>query len=129
MSITITGGFTSTGGGFTLVAAPTGNTAGWYEGGYSAAGSPREESLVDRITYATDTATASIRGPIYIGTYQAGSGNADYGWFSGGRYPPGNPSFLYYVYRIEYATDTATASARGNLNTGVTQAQSTSGIQ
>ena len=101
-------------------------TYGWVAGG--GAGGPYL-STVQRITYATDTATASIRGPIYIGTYQAGSGNADYGWFSGGRYPPGNPSFLYYVYRIEYATDTATASARGNLNTGVTQAQSTSGIQ
>jgi hypothetical protein len=84
---------------------------------------------VQRITYATDTATASIRGPIYIGTYQAGSGNADYGWFGSGRNPAGI-GFLPYVYRIEYATDTASATSRGSLVNAVARvAGSTSGIQ
>ena len=36
------------------------NTAAWFGAGYNAG----NRSTVDRITYATDTATASVRGPL-----------------------------------------------------------------
>ena len=53
---TITAGV-SFSGGFTFTEAPSDNTAGWFGGGNSS-------STVQRITYATDTATASVRGPL-----------------------------------------------------------------
>ena len=58
---TITAGV-SFSGGFTFTEAPVlENTAAWFGGGTNNAGS---FSTVDRITYATDTATASVRGPL-----------------------------------------------------------------
>ena len=66
MSITITGGFTMAGGGFTLVAAPPSDpTASWVAGGVA---SGVDISTVQRITYATDTATATQRGPLSLVT-------------------------------------------------------------
>ena len=41
------------------LAAASNFTDGWFGGGY-----PPNTSTVDRITYATDTATASVRGPL-----------------------------------------------------------------
>ena len=111
MSITITGGFSMAGGGFTLVAAPPSQaTAGWYAGSYD---NPVIPSYVQRITFATDTATASNRGPLSSGRYGiAAAGNLNYGWFGGG-YNGGGKST---VDRITYVTDTATASIRGPLS-------------
>ena len=62
---TITAGV-SFSGGFTFTEAPSENTAGWFGGGYL---SPTysDTSTVQRITYATDTATASVRGPLSSG--------------------------------------------------------------
>ena len=109
-------GFTLSGGlafsgGFTFTEAPdTGNTAGWFGGGYAPGGNIY--SSVDRITYATDTATASVRGPLSLASYAlAAAGNTTDGWFGGGY--PGPTST---VDRITYATDTATASVRGPLS-------------
>ena len=48
-------------GGFTYTAPPSENTAAWFGGGQ-----PGPLSTVDRITYATDTATASVRGPLSL---------------------------------------------------------------
>ena len=64
MSITITtGGITMTGGGVSFSAAPpTTSTAGWWAGGSPAT------STVQRITFATDTATPTVRGPL-IGSF------------------------------------------------------------
>ena len=62
MTITFTSGF-SFSGGFTFTPPPPENTAGWYGGGYAAPTYART-SNVNRITYATDTATASVRGPL-----------------------------------------------------------------
>ena len=60
---TITAGV-SFSGGFTFTEAPVENTAAWFGGGmFGPYPSPRV-STVDRITYATDTATASVRGPL-----------------------------------------------------------------
>ena len=43
---------------------PSEATAGWFGGGYSPF-----SSEVDRITYATDTATTSVRGPLSSARY------------------------------------------------------------
>ena len=105
--VTITAGW-SFSGGITITEAPeTNNTAAWFGGGTFGTG-----STVSRITYATDTATASIRGPLSQGRqYLAAVGNSDYGWFGGGQ-----PGYHSTVDRITYATDTATASVRGPLS-------------
>jgi len=107
MSITITGGFTMAGGGFTLVAAlPSTYTAGWWTGG-----GPGGKSTVQRITFATDTNTASIRGPLSLNR-QAGAGvnTFTYGWIGGGAVST--------IDRITFASDTSTASARGSVTAG-----------
>ena len=93
----------------------TGNsTNGWFGGGYVYTGSPVYYSTVDRITYATDTNTASVRGPLTMAIFRlAATGNSTNGWFGGGQ-----PGLMSLVQRITYATDTATASVRGPLSAG-----------
>lgn len=98
-----------TGGGFTLVAAPpatfTTATAGWFIGGRAPG-----VSTVDRITYATDTATASVRGSLTAATYKSAStGNTTAGWVGG--LLSGSTAFD----RITYATDTNTATSVGAM--------------
>ena len=113
MSVTFSGAFTFTGGGFTASLAPPPSvaTAGWFVGG---AGPGGTTSNVQRIIFATDTATASSRGPLSAATrYEAGAGTFTEGWFAGG----GTPA-VSRVQRITYATDTATASVRGPLSAG-----------
>ena len=111
MSITIAGGITFGGGGFTLtVAPPSTATAGWFGGGYT----PSTVSTVSRITFATDTTTASNRGPLSIARYSlGGAGNLTDGWFGGGYVTSSR------VDRITYATDTATTTVRGPLNQAI----------
>jgi hypothetical protein len=89
----------------------TGTTSyGWYIGGYVPT-----VSRIDRIDYANDSVTASVRGPLSSARY-AGAGavtdSSTYAWYAGG--DPGPTST---VQRITYATDTATASIRGPLVT------------
>ena len=112
-----------------LALAAAGNTTdGWFGGGYSAYSSPSILSSVQRITYATDTATASIRGPLSVGRYQfAAAGNETDGWFGGGRVVGGTT--ISTVNRITYATDTATASVRGPLSGARNYLAAASGIQ
>ena len=115
---TITAGV-SFSGGFTFTEAPSENTAAWFGGGVPST------STVDRITYATDTATASVRGPLSLSRYAlAAAGNTTDGWFGGGSYP-----FRSTVDRITYATDTATASVRGPLSGAKYSLAAASGIQ
>jgi len=93
-------------------AAAGNETDGWFAGSGITSPVPSYLSSVDRITYATDTATASVRGPLSSVRGQEGAaGNSDYGWFAGG-----GPGPLSSVDRITYATDTATASVRGPLS-------------
>ena len=95
--------------------ASSNTTSGWWGGGYNYTDQTYIYSTVDRITYATDTATASVRGPLSIARYWlGGTGNANYGWFAGGA----TPGFVIIstVDRITYATDTATASVRGPMS-------------
>ena len=114
MSITIAGGITFGGGGFTLAAPPSTATAGWFGGGSDGIGGLY--STVQRITFATDTATASIRGPLSLARQGlAATGNTTYSWFGGGtNSAAGNGQST--VDRITYSTDTATASVRGPLS-------------
>lgn len=90
-------------------------SSGWFAGGYLIGGAPGPKSTVDRITYATDTDTASVRGPLTGGIYYI-AGTSNYttnGWFGGGGSFGGQVSG---VQSITYATDTATAVSRGPLS-------------
>ena len=100
-----------------LAATTDSTTYGWFGGG----GSPSvDRSTVDRITFANDTATPSVRGPLSLARqYLAASGNTTDGWYGGGQAPassPGGAGHLSTVDRITYATDTATATAKGPLS-------------
>tara|TARA_A100001515_G_scaffold58143_1_gene45931 strand:- start:628 stop:5373 length:4746 start_codon:yes stop_codon:yes gene_type:complete len=71
-------------------------------------------SVVDRIDYGNDTATASPKGPLNVtGVYEAGmqtaTGNADYSYVAGGF----NKTR---VNRIDYSNDTATALVKGSMS-------------
>ena len=113
-----------------LLTAVGNTTDGWFGGGYSPAYYPNSTlSLVDRITYATDTATASVRGPLSVARLGlAAAGDSDYGWFGGGA-APGSPGWLSTVDRITYATDTATASVRGPLSLARDSLAAAGGVQ
>ena len=124
MPVTITGGITFTGNGVTMVGGPPPPaTAGWNAGG----GSSGQISTIDRITFATDTATASVRGPLATNQSQTGGvGTSTNGWFGGGySNSPAPTTVVSTVQRITYATDTATASSRGSLSTAKTSLSST----
>ena len=104
-----------------LTATTDGTTYGWFGGGYSYPPPPsREQSTVDRITFANDTATATARGPLATARiYLAATGNTTDGWYAGGQSAgdiPGSQGMLSTVDRITYATDTATATAKGPLS-------------
>lgn len=84
------------------------NTAAWVAGGIVGL------STVQRITFATDTATASLRGPLsYTTSQSAGASNSTSGWIGGGGYP--GAIYQSIVSRITFATDTATAVTKGPL--------------
>jgi hypothetical protein len=123
MPVTITGGVTITGTGVTMFGsspAPTASTAGWFGGGYAPAGN---YSTVTRLTFATDTATATVRGPLSLARYGfAGSGTSTNGWFSGGQTSTVEST----IDRITYSNDTATASVRGPLSSARRYASSVS---
>ena len=122
-------GFTLSGGlafsgGFTFTEAPPENTAAWFGGGFNYANGGNQSS-VDRITFATDTATASVRGPLSLARYAlAAAGNTTDGWFGGGIFPVKST-----VDRITYATDTATASVRGPLSEARRMLAAAGGVQ
>jgi hypothetical protein len=109
MTIVIGPGWTI-GGGISILPPPSQPTATWAAGGYP----PFTISTVNRITYATDTATASIRGPLVGNNLTlVGTGTLIYGWFGGG-YTTG--AYISTIQRITYSTDTATATARSTLS-------------
>jgi hypothetical protein len=114
MSITITGGISFTGGGVAIVSPPSTVNAGWYGGG-SVVGTPSgDTSSLQRILFATDTATATVRGSLTVDTSRgSGTGTSTDGWFGGGMI--GGSINISTVQRITYSTDTATASVRGPL--------------
>ena len=114
MSVTFSGGITFTGGGFSFTAAPPSTpTAGWYAGG---AYSP-PQSTVYRITFATDTATASVRSPLGATVYNTvGFGTNTYGYFAGGLRKPSGSPWLSTITRITFTNDTVTPESRGTLS-------------
>ena len=84
--------------------------------GYFGAGSPGPLTSVDRIDYNNDTATAATKGPLTVVRYYlAATGNSDFGYFGGGQLS-NNTSITSTVDRIDYSTDTATASPKGPLS-------------
>jgi len=99
--------------------AATGNADyGWFGGGYSSTPSPfvtNLKSRIDRITYSNDSpAAASPRSPLSFARHShSASGNAAYGWFSGGYTSSG--ARVSSVDRMEYTNDTVTTSVRGPL--------------
>jgi hypothetical protein len=106
------GNFAAPSAGARAYLAATGNSS--Y--GYFAGGGGIEVTRVDRIDYANDTATSSVRGPISIGRNDLiGTGNAFYGWFGGGSTTAPAPTSTI-VDRIDYSNDTVTAPARGFLS-------------
>ena len=83
---------------------------GWFGGGTAAA----NISVVERLNFTNDLATASPRG--LLSTARQGlsaTGNLNFGWFGGG-----NSSSV--VDRINYANDSVSASPRGPLSLGRT---------
>lgn len=93
----------------TIVAVPE-QIYSWYAGGVS----PAQVSTIDRITYASDTNTATLRGPLNIALRgQGASGNYDYGWYVGG-YIPSSVAYSS-IRRIDYANDSSTIAVRGSL--------------
>ena len=113
MAIEIGPGWTI-GGGISIITPPSVATAGWNAGG----GSSGQISTIDRITFATDTATATARGPLATNQSKtSGVGTLTDGWFGGGvSNLPASSTLVSTVQRITYATDTATASVRGPLS-------------
>jgi hypothetical protein len=108
------------------LAAASNFTDGWFSSGYVTVPSFSASDRVDRITYANDTATASVRGPGSVARYTfSATGNTTDGWFGGGA----NPGRMSTVDRITYATDTATASVRGPLSGARNYLAAASGIQ
>lgn len=83
---------------------PAPQVSGWVAGGGS------NISRIDRIVYASDTGTASVRGSLSTGRGQtASTGNDNYGWVGGGT----GPRSL--VDRITYSDDTVATIVRGPL--------------
>jgi len=109
-----------------LAACTDSSTYGWFGGGIDAGPAYAKKSSVQRITFATDTTTASIRGPLSaIAARLASTASNTYGWFGGGW---NGPAYLSTVNRIEYANDTTTASVRGPLSSATYTLSGLSGV-
>jgi hypothetical protein len=81
-------------------------------------GNPGFVTTIQRIDYANDSATASIRGNLLTGLYRSVGAVTDgstYGWLGAGQAASPTNS-ISTVQRITYATDTGTTSTRGPLS-------------
>jgi hypothetical protein len=126
-------GNTTYGANFKLA---TGNSNFGYFGGGSNQPGPIYRTIIDRIDYANDTATAQTRGPINYSTFTGGSAATsshsfggspqssfasnftfptvpNAGYFGGGTDGTNN---LATIDKVDYANDTATASVRSSLS-------------
>ena len=93
--------------------APQGSDFGYFGGN----GGPKQ-SVIDRIDYSNDTATASPRGLLGANVENlAATGNGPFGYFGGGD-ADGTPGYSSKVDRVDYANDTADAAPKGPLNHG-----------
>jgi len=103
------------------VPPPPAGTFGFSVGGFAGG----QVSTTNRLTFATDTNTVAVRGPLSLARYGfAGTGNSVHGWYAGGL----NPLSVSRVDRITYASDTSTASIRGTTFEGQTSYSSTDGL-
>jgi hypothetical protein len=94
------------GSSFVGAAVAPNPTAGWYTMGIYG-------TAVQRITFATDTSAASVRGATPAQRYNnTGVSTTENGWFCGGYT---YPSPFSVVTRVTYATDTNATSIRGPL--------------
>ena len=93
----------------------TGNSNFGYFGGGSGYPAPAyATTLIDRIEYASDTATASPKGNLSVVRQSAGAtGTQSFGYFAGGF---SGPSATSTTDRVDYSNDTATAVLKGNLS-------------
>ena len=93
--------------------ASTGNDNYGYFGGGN---SPGVVSTINRLDYSNDLLLVSARSRLVFGrSYLAATSNINYGWFAGGADAPGTPVYST-VDRIDYTSDTVTASPRGPLS-------------
>lgn len=101
-------------GGYLLVAM-TAQTASYLGGGYDGG---LYRTSVNRITHATDTATATLVGsfPTNVQSGAAVSDTTTYGWANQGAAAP-TLTQVTTIYRITYASDTTLATTRGPLST------------
>jgi hypothetical protein len=94
-----------------------GNTTdAWCSGGREGA-IVTTVSTIDRIIFASDTATAVVKGPLTSARYNLGSGGNSTDLWTGG----GQPGSLSIVDRLIFSTDTATAVSRGPLSVARSQ--------
>jgi len=91
---------------------PTYLPYGYFGAGRLGSPSLSRVSTVDRIDYANDTVTASVRGPLSSARYKLGATSTSaFGYFGGGSFP-----VVSTIDRIDYANDTVTADPRGPLS-------------
>jgi hypothetical protein len=89
-----------------------------WQHGYAVGGSDRSVMLsnVDRVDYSNDLAVASVRGYLAAARgYGTSVSSRDFGYSAGGR-GPAFPAITSDTQRISYASDTTTASPKGNLS-------------
>jgi hypothetical protein len=90
---------------------PTVPNAGYFGGGSDGT---NNLASIDKVDYANDTATASVRSALSLARFGLGSvGNGNFGYFAGGRVAPTNYST---IDRIEYSSDTQNTIVRGPLS-------------
>jgi len=81
--------------------------------GYFGGGTPTGITIVNRVDYSNDTATAITKGPLSQARKDlAATSSSTHGYFGGGQ---GSPGIISTVDRIDYLNDTATAAAKGPL--------------
>ena len=92
---------------------PTVPNAGYFGGGINPASTPDVFATIDKVDYANDTATASVRSALSSAKYMMSTvSNSNFGYFGGGT--PNPASTL--VDRIEYSSDTQNVTIRGPLS-------------
>lgn len=97
-----------------LAGATSNANYGWWGGGNSPSPILLYYSTIDRIDFANDLATASVRGGLTNPRQASATGNANYGWFAGGTSPGGS---LSYIDRVDFSNDSPTStSPRGPLS-------------
>ena len=85
--------------------------------GYFGAGAYNPRTIVDRVDFSNDTATATPKGNLSSARYKcAGIGNKDFGYFGGGvTTSPSYSTNITTVDRLDYANDSADMVAKGPL--------------